>query len=63
MLSLSEGQPESIVQDIESMVRSYVDKVRIMHISLELTMTLMYFVRRFLKLNDVTLTLWVEVHL
>lgn len=27
MLSLSEGQPESIVQDIESMVRSYVDKV------------------------------------
>ena len=27
MLSLSEGQPESIVQDIESMVRSYVDNV------------------------------------
>lgn len=43
MLSLSEGQPESIVQDIESMVRSYVDKVYMIHISLELTMILTYF--------------------
>lgn len=26
-LSYAEGQPESIVQDIDNMVRSYVDKV------------------------------------
>lgn len=31
MLSYSEGQPESIVQDIENMVRSYVDKVWFMN--------------------------------
>ena len=49
MLSLSEGQPESIVQDIESMVRSYVDKVWMMYISLELTMTLTYFAWCFLN--------------
>jgi len=31
----SEGQPESIVQDIENMVRSYVDKVWLMQTSIE----------------------------
>ena len=38
----SEGQPESIVQDIENMVRSYVDKVWLMQTSIEVTMTLTY---------------------
>jgi hypothetical protein len=28
-LGFAEGQPESIVEDIENMVRSYVEKVRI----------------------------------
>jgi len=37
-----EGQPESIVQDIENMVRSYVDKVWLMQTSIEVTMTLTY---------------------
>jgi hypothetical protein len=27
-MSLSDGQPESTVQDIEDMVRSYVEKVK-----------------------------------
>lgn len=27
-LAFAEGQPESIVEDIENMVRSYVEKVR-----------------------------------
>lgn len=27
ILSFAEGQPESIVEDIENMVRSYVEKV------------------------------------
>jgi replication fork clamp-binding protein CrfC len=38
-----EGQPESIVQDIENMVRSYVDKVWLMQTSIEVTMTLTYY--------------------
>lgn len=38
----SEGQPESIVQDIENMVRSYVDKVWLIQTSIEVTMTLTY---------------------
>lgn len=29
ILTFVEGQPESIVEDIENMVRSYVEKVRI----------------------------------
>jgi hypothetical protein len=28
LLFITEGQPESIAQDIENMVRSYVDKVK-----------------------------------
>jgi hypothetical protein len=31
-LSFAEGQPETIVEDIENMVRSYVEKVRMLYI-------------------------------
>ena len=37
-LPFAEGQPESIVEDIENMVRSYVEKVRISESALTKTL-------------------------